>query len=158
MVTLWSEHEFTDRVGTINAYTEKLLRLRRCCVCLPLIIVSLIVFSQCQNDPGSSSNQVTWQGAWENDNELYGTFTLNMTFEGENMDVYNSIVNEEEVSKQDSNNKDSDQSAITVYITKTGKKYHRSGCRHLRKSKIPILLQEAVDRGYTPCSVLSHQF
>ena len=26
----------------------------------------------------------------------------------------------------------------TVYITKTGKKYHRAGCRSLSKSKIPV--------------------
>ena len=36
----------------------------------------------------SSPNTITWTGAWENDTELFGTFTLNMTFEGENM-LYN---------------------------------------------------------------------
>lgn len=41
----------------------------------------------------------------------------------------------------------------TVYITKSGKKYHRSGCRYLRKSKIAIKLKEAKRRGYTPCKV-----
>lgn len=39
-----------------------------------------------------------------------------------------------------------------VYITKTGKKYHTSGCSSLRKSKIPITLAEAKAKGYTPCS------
>jgi phosphatidylserine/phosphatidylglycerophosphate/cardiolipin synthase-like enzyme len=42
---------------------------------------------------------------------------------------------------------------ITVYITKTGSKYHRSGCRYLRKSCIPISLTEAKRRGYAPCKV-----
>lgn len=42
---------------------------------------------------------------------------------------------------------------IIVYITKTGKKYHRAGCRYLSKSSIPITLEEAKNRGYTPCSV-----
>jgi len=42
---------------------------------------------------------------------------------------------------------------IIVYITKTGKKYHRLGCRYLRKSCIPISLAEAKRRGYTPCKV-----
>lgn len=42
---------------------------------------------------------------------------------------------------------------ITVYITKTGTKYHRAGCRYLRRSSIPISLEEAKARGYTPCSV-----
>jgi uncharacterized repeat protein (TIGR02543 family) len=39
----------------------------------------------------------------------------------------------------------------TVYITKTGSKYHRDGCSSLRKSKIAISLQDAVARGYEPC-------
>lgn len=43
-------------------------------------------------------------------------------------------------------------SAQTVYITKTGKKYHSSECSSLSRSKIEIPLSEAVDRGYTPCS------
>ena len=41
---------------------------------------------------------------------------------------------------------------VTVYITRTGKKYHRSGCRYLSRSKIPISLSEAKQR-YGPCSV-----
>ena len=40
----------------------------------------------------------------------------------------------------------------TVYVTRTGSKYHRSGCRYLRKSKIAISLEEA-RRSYEPCSV-----
>ncbi|MBM7561961.1 hypothetical protein [Fusibacter tunisiensis] len=39
----------------------------------------------------------------------------------------------------------------TVFITNTGVKYHLESCFHLRKSKIPIDLQEAVNRGYTSC-------
>lgn len=41
----------------------------------------------------------------------------------------------------------------TVYITKTGSKYHKAGCRYLDQSAIPIKLRDAVARGYTPCSV-----
>lgn len=33
---------------------------------------------------------------------------------------------------------------VTVYITETGTHYHREGCRHLSKSKIPIPLSRAV--------------
>ena len=40
-----------------------------------------------------------------------------------------------------------------VYITKTAKKYYRANCKYLRKSKIPIILSEAIKREYTPCSV-----
>lgn len=49
--------------------------------------------------------------------------------------------------------KPTDQKELTVYITRTGKKYHRAGCRYLSKSQIPISLKDAVNRGYGPCSV-----
>jgi hypothetical protein len=47
----------------------------------------------------------------------------------------------------------SSSEAQTVYITKTGSKYHRVSCQYLRKSKFAISIKEAVDRGYEPCSV-----
>ena len=40
----------------------------------------------------------------------------------------------------------------TVYITKTGARYHLDGCRHLH-SRIPVSLALAVKQGYTPCKV-----
>ena len=43
--------------------------------------------------------------------------------------------------------------AQTVYITKTGAKYHRGSCRYLSRSKIPISLEEAKNKGYGACSV-----
>jgi micrococcal nuclease len=39
-----------------------------------------------------------------------------------------------------------------VYVTRTGSKYHRAGCRYLSKSMIPMALKEAAQR-YGPCSV-----
>ena len=39
----------------------------------------------------------------------------------------------------------------TVYITRTGSKYHKAGCRYLRSSKIPISLEKA-KASYGPCS------
>ena len=39
---------------------------------------------------------------------------------------------------------------LTVYVTKTGKKYHLGSCSSLRRSKIPISLKEAKAR-YSPC-------
>ena len=41
--------------------------------------------------------------------------------------------------------------AAAVYVTKTGKKYHRGSCSYLRRSKILISLEEA-KLGYSPCS------
>lgn len=48
---------------------------------------------------------------------------------------------------------ESDTKEITVYITKTGEKYHKDGCRYLSKSKIPIDLSVAIAAGYDACSV-----
>ncbi|HHV80497.1 TPA: nuclease [bacterium] len=42
---------------------------------------------------------------------------------------------------------------IWVYITETGKKYHRAKCRYLDKSCIEITLEEAKKAGYEPCKV-----
>jgi hypothetical protein len=42
--------------------------------------------------------------------------------------------------------------STTVYVTKTGKKYHVGTCQYLSKSKIAISLTEA-KKLYTPCSV-----
>ena len=38
-----------------------------------------------------------------------------------------------------------------VYVTRSGKKYHRDGCSSLRRSKIEVLLAGAKQDGYTAC-------
>lgn len=43
--------------------------------------------------------------------------------------------------------------ATYVYITNTGAKYHRKGCRYLKKSKHRVTLKWAKRHGYTPCKV-----
>lgn len=43
------------------------------------------------------------------------------------------------------------EDSYTVYITRTGSKYHRSGCSYL-KSKIAIEKKDAIAQGYTACS------
>ena len=45
-----------------------------------------------------------------------------------------------------------DPATVTVYVTKTGEKYHNDGCRYLRQSRIPMSLKEAAKR-FGPCSV-----
>jgi competence protein ComEC len=47
------------------------------------------------------------------------------------------------------------QPKAAVYVTHTGKYYHRENCRYwdLAKTKIPLALKEAKKRGYTPCKV-----
>ncbi len=58
---------------------------------------------------------------------------------------------EPKVEPKEKTQKDPDED-VTVYITRTGSKYHRGSCSYLRKSRIPISLKEAKRRGYTPCS------
>jgi len=41
----------------------------------------------------------------------------------------------------------------TVYVTRTGKKYHAQGCRYLSGGAIPKSLSDAKTAGYTACSV-----
>ncbi len=45
-----------------------------------------------------------------------------------------------------------DTEKITVYVTRTGAKYHRDGCRYLSRSKIAMSLKEAAKR-FDPCKV-----
>jgi len=40
-----------------------------------------------------------------------------------------------------------------VYITNTGSKYHRAGCRYLSKSCMPVERSAAINKGLGPCSV-----
>jgi hypothetical protein len=46
-----------------------------------------------------------------------------------------------------------DKKETVVYITHTGKKYHRVWCRFLKKSKFAISKSEAIRLGYTPCKI-----
>ena len=41
----------------------------------------------------------------------------------------------------------------TVYITKTGKKYHKSNCKSLIREKTEIQLSKAKSKGYLPCKI-----
>jgi hypothetical protein len=41
----------------------------------------------------------------------------------------------------------------TVYVTKTGKKFHRAGCPSLRYSAIAMKRWEAIAKGYAPCKI-----
>ena len=46
---------------------------------------------------------------------------------------------------------DPNEKAQTVYITRTGTRYHNESCVHLSASKIPIDLSEAKERNFEPC-------
>jgi len=43
--------------------------------------------------------------------------------------------------------------AQTVYVTKSGKKYHTSTCRYINQNSLSIELSQAISKGYDACSV-----
>lgn len=43
-------------------------------------------------------------------------------------------------------------SADIVYITFTGKCYHKAGCRYLNKSAVEMKRNKVLNKGYRPCS------
>jgi micrococcal nuclease len=45
------------------------------------------------------------------------------------------------------------ESVGDVYITDSGKKYHRASCRTMAKSKTVIAMADAKERGYGPCGI-----
>ncbi len=62
-----------------------------------------------------------------------------------------SIVTDSNPPQPDDEN--AENKSYTVYITDTGNKYHRSGCRYLNQSKYAISREDAREQGYTPCTV-----
>lgn len=45
------------------------------------------------------------------------------------------------------------QKETTVYVTRTGEKYHRRNCRYLSRSKITTTKSKAIKDGYGACKV-----
>jgi len=43
--------------------------------------------------------------------------------------------------------------AQTVFTTKTGEKYHLEKCHYLKYSKKAVTIEDAISRGYEPCSI-----
>lgn len=62
-----------------------------------------------------------------------------------------SITNKSEALNVEDKN-DVNKNSQTVYITKSGKRYHKQGCSCLKKSKKEIDVKTAEKAGYTPCS------
>src|SRR5580698_7846761 len=53
------------------------------------------------------------------------------------------------VASQNATQTQQDPKAQTVYVTRTGKKYHRDGCRYLAMNKSAISLEDAKAKQYT---------
>lgn len=79
--------------------------------------------------------------------EIYRTDelgTIVFTSDGNTISI-NKNVEQKPVVTQNNN-------VINVYVTKSGKKYHKADCSSLSKGKIEMLLETAKSEGYTPCS------
>ena len=44
-----------------------------------------------------------------------------------------------------------DNKSKIVYITKSGKHYHEKGCKYLKKSSIPVNMDNAISNNYSAC-------
>ena len=70
----------------------------------------------------------------------------------ESVDVKNTELPSDETEEEGTEtNLTQDKTGITVYLTKSGSKFHREGCSSLSKSKIPISYEDAIARGFSPC-------
>lgn len=56
-------------------------------------------------------------------------------------------------SNQSLNNMQTNSDNRTVYITKTGVKYHKAGCDTMKSTPYKITVSQADSRGYAPCKV-----
>lgn len=64
--------------------------------------------------------------------------------------VYKSTDNynvQDDATESDSNK----ESGVKVYITKTGKRYHRFGCSHAKNLYLVLSIDNAINKGYTAC-------
>lgn len=77
--------------------------------------------------------------------DLLGSIVI--TSDGDKVTVQNKY------EPQNANAPPKDTDTDYVYITNSGKKYHRENCARLAKSKIKITRQDAQSRGLAPCKV-----
>jgi len=93
------------------------------------LFVNLDDFSLQKNSPAIDSGLISNLG-----------FDINGTLIPQNI--------KEDIGALEYENKD-----LVVYVTKTGKKYHKIGCRYLKTTSTEITLKDALLDGYTQCSI-----
>lgn len=125
------------RTGTLKAFVLIMITL----LLLSLVLGSCI--NSCSSSQSSSSSSAS--SSSHSDTSSSYRYTSIPTFEFSLPDAF-------EFSQPGTDDNDHTNAHLIVYITETGEKYHRSGCQYLRKSKIPISLEDAVSQGYSRCS------
>lgn len=94
--------------------------------------------------------------------DVMGTVTMNS--DGNNISVktegtYAKQTSESSVQKNTDNLSDNEEkpsdkkSEKYVYVTEKGTKYHKKGCQYVKDNSKAILMEEAKEEGYEPCSV-----
>jgi DNA-entry nuclease len=89
---------------------------------------------------GSQSSDGSQAGATAGDTGSSGSITGSAASGSDTSPAENSV-------------SDSSNSKTMVHITATGKKYHRAGCRTLKKSDTEVTLDEAKSMGLSPCGI-----
>ena len=92
--------------------------------------------------------------------EIYSTIIKDsdsyLIIENKNDDTTEAVENISENSDSSEhvtqNNISPDDKSETVYVTASGKKYHKNGCSYLTSTQRSVSLTEAQSKGYTPCS------
>lgn len=84
--------------------------------------------------------------------DISGTIIITSDGKSLQVDTKNATTAEatEEETTQTTDTTNAGNDAV-VYITRTGKRYHREGCSGLSNSKIPSTVEEAKAKGLTPC-------
>ena len=77
---------------------------------------------------------------------------LKIDLKSENVVINNTICSKSENEKTSEQKIPKQKISETVYVTKTGKCYHKSWCKCLRKSKIGINKSYALKYNYSACS------
>lgn len=72
---------------------------------------------------------------------------------GSSGSITGSVASGSDTSPAENSVSDSSNSKTMVHITATGKKYHRAGCRTLKKSDTEVTLDEAKSMGLSPCGI-----
>lgn len=66
-------------------------------------------------------------------------------------DTVKKVATNNSVESTEYENSYNDESSIRVYITKTGKRYHRKFCSHAPNIYLELSIEKAIKKGYTAC-------
>ena len=102
-------------------------------------------------EPETTDTQITEEAAEQSDES--DTEAVFDTEEASQAETQTQVQTQSVSEKEETDGKaaENDNSGSAVYITATGKKFHRPGCASLSKSKIRIDRSEALNEGYEPC-------